>query len=361
MKAARKWSVSEHISRASCADRLFQRQSHPTQAHASQVNFKHPSQQTIMSASGSGSRYVYITPQDYFAQIKEILRYAQTHPKVAVLMVFDIDDTLKSSTGTGGITKAPRGLVDALIKLSGLLKNVFVMVATGRNPRDADEVFRGALFPTIAKDGSWIRFVNGQIKEFKFPKAEQFIALSQSILTKRATDLVESIPLGDAFGLSYPKATAGGAYGRDLAQFTELEANQPKDGNGRRDIVIYTHEYQTALEIIVQNGKHTKATGVEKIMAEIMARGFTQTVVVAHGNSSNDIPMLDLANRQRDFTSSIKAGYSFWIGQGSTTAKMRMAFVENLQEGLILSANWLATKVAEAGGSGSRSGKAPRR
>lgn len=246
-----------------------------------------------MSAQGSSSVTFNCNSKDYKTKIATAIDYAKTHRDTAVLMAFDIDDTIKRSSGTGGITKAPQAVIDALSLIHGANSSVFVLLATGRNPQDADAAFPRLQLPLIAKDGSWIHFpaVAGQHDapvRYSFPECEAFKAKALDILENYKH--VSELALGDAIGLRYDRTQSGSEYGRHLAFFKNLASK-------RTDIPIDDHTYDNTIKIIIQNGKHSKATGIEKVIPHLKSNfGFKKVVLFTHGNSSNDINMLKLAN-----------------------------------------------------------------
>jgi hypothetical protein len=54
----------------------------------------------------------------------------------------------------------------------------------------------------------------------------------------------------------------------------------------------------------------------------------------AHGNSSNDLPMLYLANKMKSEHRN-RLGYSFWVGEVSDVASYSFRNVDTLQHGVI--------------------------
>ena len=172
---------------------------------------------------------------------------------------------------------------------------------------------------------------------FRFPEALEFGDLAKRILQQglEVKLLAELLPaIGLAF--SYDEAEVA-AFDQSLQEFQELAEARS------RELAVYTHFYKDRQEIIIQSGLHTKATGIQKMVQWLKrSYGFRQVLVFAHGNSSNDRPMIELANQLR---AQQGMGCSFWVGGLSKDAMYNFETVEELQQGVIA----LARRVGRVG------------
>lgn len=97
---------------------------------------------------------------------------------------------------------------------------------------------------------------------------------------------------------------------------------------------MYDHKYDTTVEIIIQNGLHTKAIGTTKVIDHLVSiLNFSNVILFTLGNSSNDIGMLKLANKYKP---KVPKGYgsSYWIGCISKVSLNSLKNVGELQRGL---------------------------
>jgi hydroxymethylpyrimidine pyrophosphatase-like HAD family hydrolase len=85
----------------------------------------------------------------------------------ALLLAFDIDDTLANSSGTGDRQLLPAAVLQALKSLQSV-RIFYVMAATGRTPEDAF----GVMKVPSARDGSWFRYPDNRVREIEFPEAD---------------------------------------------------------------------------------------------------------------------------------------------------------------------------------------------
>jgi hypothetical protein len=90
----------------------------------------------------------------------------------------------------------------------------------------------------------------------------------------------------------------------------------------------FPHEYADCKEIIVQDGRNTKVTGLQRVLTALREkRGFhSQFLVFTHDNSSNDLGMLVWANELSKGQDHL--GGSVWVGDESDTAKYCLEKVE---------------------------------
>jgi hypothetical protein len=97
-----------------------------------------------------------------------------------------------------------------------------------------------------------------------------------------------------AIGLSFDKRDqqAMAAYEKYLPQF-----EQPSEAC-YRNFSVFPHEYADRKELIVQDGRNTKVTGLRRVLTALREkRSFHgKFLVFTHGNSSNDLGMLVWAN-----------------------------------------------------------------
>lgn len=290
---------------------------------------------TVINAPSFGDGF--LSAEGYAASFEPALKLVKADNSVAILKVFDIDDTLNKSSGTGSRGQLPADVLDGLKALQAQ-DNIFVMAATGRTPEDAQKAFGDFEVPLVARDGSWVRFPDGEVVEFPFPPVPEFESLAGHIVERKdisASQLTELLP---AIGLSFPLTDTGLAAFNYYVPVFQRAAEQR---NG--ELVVYTHYYPSKCkEIILQNGLHTKATGILKMVSWLReSYGFKQVLVFAHGNSSNDLGMIKLANQMRAVQG---LGGSFWVGGDSKIAMGSFEKVEDLQQGIIA----LASRVGGA-------------
>jgi trehalose-phosphatase len=238
--------------------------------------------------------------------------------KTAFLLAFDIDETLKESAKTGSMNVVPRHVVEALETINGAFNNMFVAVATGRNPEDADNAFPGVEFATIANDGRYIRDFERRTTKHKMPIMTEFVTDFARILNDNVLVGVEQIDVGDALGVAIPKN-----YREEHEKLTKKFQSMAR-ARPEKDIVIYTHEHAN-LEIRVQHAWYTKGTGVKALRDGIKQKGFEKVIVVTFGNSTNDESMHEVANNS--------GGFSVRISEGRSCAKYRLLTVGDLQQG----------------------------
>jgi hydroxymethylpyrimidine pyrophosphatase-like HAD family hydrolase len=245
------------------------------------------------------------------------------NPGAAILVASDIDDTLKTATTTG-FGSTPSGVIRALAEMNGADHRVFVAVATGRNPGDADRAFPRYSFPTIAKDGRYIRYFDGREERIKMPPMAEFAMAADKLLKDPELFGVSLIDVDDALGLAFPYMYKS-RYDKAVRDFKRM-----RDARLTGDIAIYDHPHE-ALELIVQSGLHTKGTGVKKLVRELKSSrmGFSKVIVFTFGNSSNDESMHAIAD------------YSVRISPGNTCANFRIETVADFQGAIMLIAGAL--------------------
>jgi hypothetical protein len=99
--------------------------------------------------------------------------------------------------------------------------------------------------------------------------------------------------------------------------------------------VVYTHYYEFRIEIIIQNGRVTKANGIESVIRFLKDMyEFKRVILFAHGNSSNDLPMIQRAYKMKNKDKD-SLGESFWVGVQSDIAGFCFKDVNTLQKGVI--------------------------
>jgi trehalose 6-phosphate phosphatase len=297
-----------------------------------------------MSSSAGGSSekrsgLIRLKPQEFadlfMAQVDKHAPKSGTRQKVAFLLAFDIDETLKESAMTGSSNVVPSRVVKALATINGAFGNMFIAVATGRNPEDADNAFPGYEFATIAKDGRYIRDFDRNVTRHNMPSMPEFVTAVSRILNDNSLVGAERIDVDDALGVAIPKE-----YRNDHKRLTKEFERMAVDRRDK-DIVIYTHEH-SKLEIIVQHAWYTKGTGVKELREAIRKMRFEKVIVVTFGNSTNDESMHEIANKS--------GGFSVRISEGRTCAKYRFAAVRDLQEGLVLASNRIKQRGGHAPG-----------
>jgi hydroxymethylpyrimidine pyrophosphatase-like HAD family hydrolase len=205
----------------------------------------------------------FLSDKNYVKTFGGALSHAGKHSDIAILLAFDIDETLAESSGTGSRTQLAAEVLDALETVHGASSQMFIMATTGRTPEDAQIAFGNFQIPLVTKDGSWIRFPDSKVKEYAFPEAKEFEDLAKRILKKKedGLDVIRLAELRPAIGLSFSRGEKErAAYNKYLGQFEGMA----KARGG--ELAVYTHFYEHRIEIIIRNGVHTKATGIQKMM-----------------------------------------------------------------------------------------------
>jgi hypothetical protein len=105
--------------------------------------------------------------------------------------------------------------------------------------------------------------------------------------------------------------------------------------------VVFPHEYDDCKEIIVQDGRNMKATGLKRVLSALREKRdlHGRFNVLTHGNSSNDLGMLVWANDLVE-TQELQGG-SVWVGGDSDTANYCLESVVVFQQALIILAGKL--------------------
>jgi hypothetical protein len=119
------------------------------------------------------------------------------------------------------------------------------------------------------------------------------------------------------------------AFSTYLSEFRKLA------GQHGGELAVYTHYYEWRIEIIVQNGMATKAFGIKSMIRFLKdVYGFRRVILFAHGNSSNDLPMIQLAKSMKS-EDRRKLGQSSWVGGVSDIASHILRDVDTLQQGVV--------------------------
>jgi trehalose-6-phosphatase len=132
-----------------------------------------------MSAEPKTNRF--IEEKDYIGIYESALERTSWSGGMVCLLAFDIDDTLANSSGTGDRQLLPAEVLEALQLLQSD-KKVYLMAATGRTPQDAQVLFGSFKIPLVARDGSWIRYPDQQIREIDLPAANEFESLADQVV-----------------------------------------------------------------------------------------------------------------------------------------------------------------------------------
>lgn len=205
-----------------------------------------------------------VDAKGYLKTLQKAAEHVGKWPTEALLLVFDIDETLAESSDTGDRVPLPPHVLEALKKIHGARNRIFIMAATGRTSADAQVAFGNFQVPLVAKDGSWIRFPDGRIEEVEFPPAGEFYKLADKITSDAAArklDIVKMPELKPAIGLSFSRGVEEiEAFNKNLKEFEAMAKRR------RGELAIYTHFYEERIEIIVQNGFATKAEGISKMV-----------------------------------------------------------------------------------------------
>jgi hypothetical protein len=206
----------------------------------------------VSAKADSSELCAIIDPEEYAQELYDAVVAARKAGDI-VVMGSDIDGTLIETPGTGEMGILPDELYDALTELKKDPNFLFVP-ATGRVLADALTAMRNLPGAVVAFDGGVVRTVDGQTLTAEFPDTSKFWEL--------ASELLGSVPgvqhmtkLTPALGLSFDKGSkeAMAAYDKYLPEFQKLsEACY-------RNLVVFPHEYEDCREIIVQDGRNTKA------------------------------------------------------------------------------------------------------
>jgi hydroxymethylpyrimidine pyrophosphatase-like HAD family hydrolase len=268
------------------------------------------------------------TADEYAEELYETVLSARKAGNIVVIGT-DIDGTLIATPGTGEMGILPEDVYQALKTLQKD-PNLLVVPATGRVLADALTAMRHLPGAVVAFDGGVVRTVDGELLTAEFPDTSRFWDLSSEILASvpGVTHMEKLLP---AIGLSFDKRSmkAMAAYEEYLPQFEGLsEACY-------RNLLVFPHEYADCREIIVQDGRNTKVTGLERVLSALREsrRFHGKFLVFTHGNSSNDIGMLVWANELTEGQE--QPGGSVWVGDQSNTAKYCLKNVEIFQQALI--------------------------
>jgi trehalose-6-phosphatase len=111
------------------------------------------------------AKAAYVDERDYVGLYEQAIECVREDTGTALLLAFDIDDTLAKSSGTGDRKLLPDGVLQALESIKGAGNKMFVMAATGRIPEDAQVSFGDFKLPLVARDGSCIRYPDQQVRE----------------------------------------------------------------------------------------------------------------------------------------------------------------------------------------------------
>jgi hydroxymethylpyrimidine pyrophosphatase-like HAD family hydrolase len=271
---------------------------------------------------------------DYAQELLEVVLAARKAGDIVVLGT-DIDGTLISTPGTGEMGTLPDEVYHAL-KTIKEDPNLLVVPATGRVLVDALTAVRHLPGAVVAFDGGVVRTVDGELLTAEFPDTSKFWELSSEILAS-VSGVSHMQKLLPAIGLSFDKRDkqAMAAYEKNLPIFESLsEACY-------RNLIIFPHEYADCKEIIVQDGRNTKVTGLKRVLSALREdRNFHgKFLVYTHGNSSNDLGMLVWANELSEGQE--QPGGSVWVGDESDTAQFCLESVELFQQALIILAGKL--------------------
>lgn len=137
------------------------------------------------------------------------------------------------------------------------------------------------------------------IEDVDFLSAGKFYEQADKITSEalgKWMDIVRMPELAPEIGLSFSRGNEEiAAFNKYLTKFEELARHRGGE------LAVYTHFYEERIEIIIQNGIATKAEGIKKMVKFLKKQyNFDEVILFAHENSSNDVPMLELAKEVKD-------------------------------------------------------------
>jgi hypothetical protein len=271
--------------------------------------------------------------EEYAQELYETVLLARKAGNIVVLGT-DIDGTLIATPGTGEMGTLPDEVYEAL-KTIKKDPNLLVVPATGRVLVNALTAMHHLPGVVVAFDGGVVRTVDGELLTAEFPDTTRFRELSSEILASvpGVTHMKKLLP---AIGLSFDKGDE-----KAMASYLEyLPVFESLSESCYRSLNVVPHEYADCREIIVQDGRNTKVTGLKRVLSALRRKRefHGKFLVYTDGNSSDDFGMLVWANELSKGQE--QPGGSVWVGDYSDTAKYCLVLpvekVEIFQQALVI-------------------------
>jgi hypothetical protein len=307
-----------------------------------------------------GAKPKYISADEYVSLYAHSIDIVRKDAGTALLLAFDIDDTLLLTDG----------VLQALESIEGAGNNMFVVAATGRTLEDVQASFEDFKIPLVARDGSWLRYWGQRVRKLQCPTLEDCRTLASAHISEAASKGLEicrgpsSLDIGplkkgydDIKLWCAPRQEEMEALSKFLLKFLELAERrcslQDIDiryrEKGFKDSSWRFEDWQ--VEVLLSLGPVNRNSGTISMMRFLSEEYKIENMILfAHGNRSEDEKMTRLASNMRYYyemrlarkmpdsnrlnMDRLNLGGGFWVGEQSDLANFSIEDVNMLQQGV---------------------------